>query len=222
MEHLNIRSGRLPPGQWATLMVTVNMLLLSFFMILTALSAAQQDRLIQGVAVLQAKPEPAEVAVQQPNDADNGVQIGGVIPHMPATSWSEKMAKQLQGVVINRLKLNSIPMEADASRVILTLPYNQIFTKDRLVNQELIRALTLATQGSQTVWELTLPSPELASQGAQVAALTGQVNLRSTLTAQKVLKLVVRPGLQTPPSIGYQLEQLGGNQGVTVTGKAAP
>lgn len=142
----------------------------------------------------------------------------GTTPSVPTTPWAVDMADKLQGVVVNRLRLNAAQMESDASRVVITLPISVLFAKDKLVGAELVRALMMAAQGSRMRWQVYgAPADVLAWSGA-LAAVTGQAEMREANIP--VLKVVVTPSAATHPTAGRGLQGVTEAQGATIKGES--
>jgi hypothetical protein len=208
----NIARGTDPNG-FPMLLVAVNLLMLCLFVLLNSLATPPTvDQKKHRQKILAEVQEGYDVVAAE-------VAEDGTTPTVATTPWAVDMADKLQGVVVNRLRMSAAQMEADATRVIMTLPLENLFAEKQLVGAELVRSLMLAAQGSQLVWTLHAPEENLMDWAPELAAITGQVNLVSE--GAPGLKLVVKPGDNVTPSVGRGLQSMGESQGATVQGEGA-
>lgn len=201
------------PNGFPMLLVAVNLLMLCLFVLLNSLATPPDvDHKKHRQKILAEVQEGYDMVAAE-------VAEDGTTPTVATTPWAVDMADKLQGVVVNRLRMSAAQMEADATRVIMTLPLDNLFAEKRLVGAELIRSLILASQGSQLTWTLHATPENLMVWAPELAAITGQVNLSTE--GPSSLKLVVKPGENVAPSVGRGLQNLGETQGAAIQGEGA-
>lgn len=205
----------LPPRDTSVLLllVAVNLLLLSFFALLNALSVGPTGEVANGKIAPLGKESGYDVAAAQP------LETGGTAPQVPTAAWVQSTAAQLQGVVVNRFNLRTLPLQTDADRITLTLPIDTLFAKEELANPELIRALMLAARDAQLSWQLQGTEPTVIGQGAALTEVTGKVRLSA---GKPQLKLVVKPTALTNPDVGTGVQNLTEQKGGEVKGEGKP
>ena len=190
-----LRAARIAPRPdgLPLLLVALNLMMLSFFILLNSMSSPPTDDSERhAITVLGRVKEGYDM--RQPEVDDKGT-----IPQVPTASWADDTAKKLHGVVVNRLQLTSVPLTADANRVVLTLPANTLFAGDAFIGAETVRALMLAAQGSRLQWRISGEATSLPAQGAGLAGITGQIAMQR---GQPEVRLVVTPGSSAPPAVG--------------------
>jgi hypothetical protein len=212
---MNLLSARSParPDGLPMLLVAVNLLLLSFFVLLNALSSEPTSKTEQ-----QAGDVLARVREGYNQKAADPREQNGTLPREPVMSWAEAMTSKVQGVMINRVQLQTEVLQADASRVVIRMPLDALFAGENFIGAELVQALALASQGAQLTWQLAGPSPAIVAQGAAVAAVAGGVAL---VPGPPEVRLVLIPAPATTPTVGNSLNNLADEKGARVQGEAA-
>jgi len=196
------------------LLVAVNLLLLSFFVLLNALSSEPTSKTERHAGDVLARVREGYDAKAEPP------QTGGVLPESGVTSWAEALSRNVQGVMTNRLQLQAETLSQDADRVVMRLPLKDLFQGDQLRDPELIKSLQLATQGARLQWQLAGTAPQVVAQGAQLAALTEAVAMVSASVPE--LRLIMTPAPTTAPTAAGGLQGLATQHGGQVKGEAAP
>lgn len=212
---MNLLSARSParPDGLPMLLVAVNLLLLSFFVLLNALSSQPTSKTEQ-----QADDVLARVREGYDQKAPNPREQNGTLPREPVTTWAEAMTSKVQGVLTNRLQLQTEVLQADASRVVIRLPMEALFAGETLIGAELVQSLALASQGAKLTWQLAGPSPAIVAQGAAMAAVAGAVAL---VAGPPEVRLVLTPAPATAPTVGNSLNNLADEKGGRVQGEVA-
>lgn len=213
---MNLFPARSParPDGLPLLLVAVNLLLLSFFVLLNALSSqptSKQER--HADEVLARVREGYDSKAPRP-------QQGGALPELPRTAWAEALTRNVQGVMTNRLQFEAEVLSADADRVVLRLPIQTVFAEGQLRDPDLIKALQMAAQGAHLQWQVAGRAPVVVSQGAQLAALTTAVAMIPA--ARPELRVIITPAPQTAPAAAGGLQGMATQHGGTVEGQAAP
>ena len=209
-----LRAARIAPRPdgLPLLLVALNLMMLSFFILLNSMSSPRTDESERhAITVLGRVKEGYDIRQSEVDD-------NGSIPKVPTASWADETAQKLHGVVVNRLQLSSVPLTADANRVILTLPANTLFAGDVFIGAETVRALMLAAQGSRLQWRLNGEANSLPAHGAALAGITGQVAMQR---GQPEVRLVVVPGNSAPPTVGAGVSGIVQPLGGAVEGQAA-
>ncbi len=213
---MNLLSARSPARAdgLPMLLVAVNLLLLSFFVLLNAMSAQPTSK-----EEKHADDVLARVREGYDQQAPKHTNQGNALPQAPVTSWAEAMTSKVQGVMTNRVQLQTEVLEADASRVVVRLPMEALFAGPELIGAELVKSLMLATQGARLEWQLAGNTVAAVSQGAALGAITGGIAL---MAGPPEMRIILTPAPTSAPSLGGSLSPLTNAPGVQVQGQSRP
>lgn len=144
-------------------------------------------------------------------------------PRQPLAYWKQQVTGRMQGVVLNRLGLSTVPLEADANRVEVLIPLETLFSEGEVANPPVVKALNAAAgPESRVVWvmEGASATEETAHQAAALAALgvVAQVQVSGEAPPQPRVRVVVVPGVTTPSDRGGQVQRVGTQLGGAVQG----
>ncbi|MBI1308841.1 MAG: hypothetical protein GC129_03135 [Proteobacteria bacterium] len=205
---MQVRLGRAPHGGDGSpiLMLSLNFLLLAFFILLNSLATRESEH---------ARDVLAQVR--------EGYDIKGpatdlqhaTAPWVPKDRWQDSVGARVQGLVVNRLHLQTVPLEVDAQRLVMTLPSAALFAGGKLVQPELVRNLKAAAGNDAKVsWEIqgSLNDGSLAANAAALAAEVGLVGMRDGADG---VRITFVPGAETAPGAGTSLQNLGLQGGAT-------
>lgn len=210
---MQLEAPKVPPRDTSAmfLMVSVNILLLSFFVVLMAITVPGKKH---AENVLRDVREG--YAFKSPESNSNGMA-----PRVPAGHWSQQQMSNIQGVVVNRLQLQTQPLVADADRVVLTLPAESLFNGGVLHAAEMVQALEMAAADADRQWVITgAAGAELAARGAALAQITGQARMVVAGGKESHVVLVLKPTGFTAPATGSAVQVLGGKAGGVARGES--
>jgi hypothetical protein len=211
---MNLAPLRVPPRDTSVMMllVAVNILLLSFFVMLTSMSVPGQSH---------AKHVLQDVQNGYPIKTPTQHDTTGQAPQVPMGMWAEEQAKTIVGIVVNRLNLQTPPLVSSANQVVLILPGNALFQGTTLVQKETIEALKIASQAAAVSWVIRGPAgAQLAGQAAALAQHTGQLVMQPGATTEVLM--IVRPLATTAPTVGTAVQTLGRSVNGEATGQTRP
>lgn len=196
------------------MLVAVNLLLLSFFVLLNALASAPTSK-----AERHANDVLARVR-EGYDDAPKKPSASGGLPQEAVRLWAAQVSQQVQGVLVNRLQIPAEIQPQAADRVVVRIPLQALFAGERLANPELVRALQLALRQATVRWELRGPAAQHVKQAAHLGALVGSVRFSAGKEAE--VRLVVMPKIGTPPTAAAGVERMVAPVGASVRGEATP
>lgn len=182
------------------LLLSLNFVLLAFFILLNSMATYESRH---GKAVLAKMREGYDI--QGPVQGDEGRA-----PKVPMSTWQQGTMARVQGLVVNRMQLDTVPLEVDADRLIMTFPYGVIVSRGKVVQPELIRNIIEAA-GSESVvrWEVSgnmvRGAQELAANAGALMAFTDRVIM---VPGEGVVRAVFVPGHATKAGVGGTLQRL--------------
>lgn len=142
----------------------------------------------------------------------------------PMAIWKNGTTARVQGVVLNRLHLSTLPLDADANRIEVLIPMELLFTGNALADPDLIRQMASAAGSESEVhWILEGPMPQtadaqavLAARLAVLAKAAGHVQIQDA--PKTTARVMIVPGQVTNPDMGQNLQTLGQDAGGEVQG----
>lgn len=195
------------------MLLSLNLLLLVFFMLLNGMAAHGQRHASEVLAeVRRGYDLPAGGARQSRVD----------VPEVPLEVWRDNVVARVQGVTMNRLDLRVSLQPGNAGIIELTLPLNTMFDAAGVVLQpELIGNLaTAAGKESSVTWQVVgtedMDTTKLASMTTNLALLAGNADL--TRGNEPVVRIKVVPGIATRSGMGLQVQDAGEAAGARVQG----
>lgn len=188
------------------MLLSLNFLLLSFFILLNSLSTHEAAH---------AKNVLARVRegynVQGPMDAQRGVA-----PVVAITPWQAPLAARVQGLVLNRLNLQTIPLETDADRLVMEIPLAMLFDGPRLRDPQFVRNI-MAAGGREALvrWEILGRWQDQTLLAAQATALAVETDRVAVSSGNNMLRVTFVPAPATDPDVASTLQSLGIDAGAT-------
>lgn len=192
------------------MLLAVNLLLLAFFMMLNSISTYGAQHANDVLA-----------QVKEGYDLKGPLAKGGHAMSAPKANWQQGVAQRMQGLMINRLLLNTAPMEGNATYVDVLLPLDAVFAPDGKVRQPQVLRNIIAAAGveSHLVWQIEGNWQQqnlMAVMLASLAQETGQAQMRGGPKPQ--LRVRVVPGFATKADTGLAIQQAGEAAGGEVRG----
>lgn len=183
------------------LLLSLNFVLLAFFILLNSMATYESRH---GKAVLAKMREGYDI--QGPIQGD-----GGRAPTVPMSMWQQGAVSRLQGLVINRLKLDTVPLEVDADRLVMTFPPGILVGNGKVTQPEMVRnIMTAAGSESRVVWEvrgdIDKGAGALAANAGALMALTERVVMTQGQLGE--VRAVFLPGTATKAEVGGTLQRL--------------
>ncbi len=195
------------------MLLSLNLLLLVFFMLLNGMATHGQRHASEVLAeVRRGYDLPAGGARRDRVD----------VPEVPLEVWRDNVVARVQGVTMNRLDLRVSLQPGNAGVVELTLPLSSLFDAGGAVVQpELVGNLTAAAGiDSRVTWQVVgtagMETSRLAVMATNLAKLAGSADL--TRGNEPVVRVRVVPGLATRSGMGLQVQNVGEAAGATVQG----
>lgn len=183
------------------MLLSLNFLLLAFFILMNSIATRESAH---------AKNVLARVREGYNIQGPLGDNAGGVAPVVAKAPWQGPLVSRLQGVILNRLNLQTIPLETDADKLVMVLPLASLFDGPRLREPQTVRNIVTAAGTTASLrWEILgrWPNQELlAAQAATLAAETGRVAVGA---GNDSVRITFTPALTTDPDVGATLQNLG-------------
>lgn len=194
------------------MLLSLNLLLLVFFMMLNSMATYGKKH-----------AEEVLTSVREGYDLAGKAALRGseTVPEVPMAAWRSGVVSRLQGVIVNRIELRTLPQQGNASSVEMVMPLSAVFRPDgQVLEPELMRNIAAAAGSeSRIIWQVLGPlqdGPRLARMVAALALEAGRAEM--VVAAQTSVKLVVTPGLATRPDMGLKLQSVGEDAGAKVQG----
>ncbi|HEX2859348.1 MAG TPA: hypothetical protein VHP58_04025 [Alphaproteobacteria bacterium] len=151
----------------AAMLLSLNFILLSFFIVLVAIATAHKGKKELALAGVAAEFARASNASPQPK--------GPFLPHAGDSGWQNQVSAQVMGMVANRLAIHTPEIEADAARLVVKLPLGAIFNGAVLTDAaqktlpDLVQ-LGVSADASVEIWLDESASPAALAQHMQLLA----------------------------------------------------
>lgn len=164
-QHGGVAQGPAGGNSAAAMLLSLNFILLSFFIVLVSMASAHQskkDLVVAGVGVKFARPH---------NDV-SPQPAGPFMPHVGESGWQAQLTAQVLGMVTNRLAVPTPDVEADAQKLTVKLPLGAVFQGARLnengekVLPDLVQ-LGASAGASVEIWLDETAEPALVKQHVQ-------------------------------------------------------
>lgn len=200
-------AGKTAADGTSLLLLSLNFLLLAFFILMNSLATEESKH---AKAILARVREGYDIAgpVTDPNQ--------GMAPVVAKAPWQEPLRAKLQGVILNRLNMRTVPLETDADSLVMELPLSTVFDGARLREPQLIRNI-LAAAGVEAAprWEILGNWQDQNLLAARAAALAAQTGRAAVADGKGVLRVTFSPALTTSPDTGATLQNLGIDAGAS-------
>lgn len=181
------------------MLLALNFLLLAFFILLNSMATRQSSH---SQAVLAKVREGYDIAGPKTD--------GGTLPWAPTDPWRDEVGRRVEGVLSNRLRLETIPLEVDGDKLVIKLPMGALFDDTGKVDGAVVRNfLSAAGAGSKLSWRVEgslAGDPSLPARAAALALETGAVEMAN---GDNGVRIVFIPGEKTKPDVGGTLQRLG-------------
>lgn len=181
------------------LLLSLNFVLLAFFILMNGMATSENHH---ATAVLAKMREGYDI---------QGPQLGstGTAPKVAMSNWQQVTARKIQGLVVNRLHLDTVPLQVDADRLVMVFPEGALVDGGRVVQPEVIRNILAAAGTDASVrWEISgelVNATTMAANAGALMAATGQVAM---VPGTGGVRVVFIPGATTKPSTGATLQHL--------------
>lgn len=181
------------------LLLSLNFLLLAFFILLNSMATFESKH---GKAVL--------AKLREGYDIQGPLEDGsGHAPLAPMSNWQQAMSAKVQGLVVNRLQLDTVPLEVDAERLVMRFPAGVVVNGGRVIQPELVRNLISAAGSESTVrWEVSGDMERGRGLAADAAALMAFTDRVVMVPGDGGVTAVFVPGGATKPTVGGTLQKL--------------